>query len=200
MEELRRDGQHRHVDEPGDAQGDDHVDPLEAQHAPALVVVSAGHAPARQRRVQVDHVRHHRRADDPDRQVQRVGPAQARYQTAQRIVRGGADAQHLIQEAGEDDPQQRGDRKLEAPEPACLKGQDRERDHARDQPGRQQRHAEEQVQPERRAEELGDVGGHRHDLRLHPHAPRDRPRVAGTDLLGQVVIRDDPQLRRQVLD
>ena len=38
-------------------------------------------------------------------------------------------------------------------------------------PAGQQRHAEQQVQPERGAEELGDVGRHRHDLGLHPHAP-----------------------------
>ena len=37
-------------------------------------------------------------------------------------------------------------------------------------PGDEQRHAEQQVEPDRRAEELGDVGRHRHHLGLHPQA------------------------------
>ncbi len=87
VEELRGDGQHRHVDEAGEAERDDHVEALEAQHAAALAVVAAGHAAVGQRRVQVDHVRHHGRADDPDREVQRAGAVQARA-AARAAIRG----------------------------------------------------------------------------------------------------------------
>ena len=173
---------------------------LEAQHAAALAVVAAGHAALGQRGVQVDHVRHHGRADDADREVERAAAAQAGQEAAQRAVRRRADAQRLIQEAGEDDPEQRGDRQLEAAEAVRLQLEDRERDHAGDQAGGEQRHAEEQVQPERGAEELGDVGRHRHDLGLHPHAPGERAREALAHDLGIVAVGDDPELGREVLD
>ena len=125
---------------------------------------------------------------------------QAGQQTLQRAVDGWADAQRLIQEAREDDPQQRGDRQLEAAEAVGLQLEDRERDHAGHQPGGEQWHAEEQVQPERGAEELGDVGRHRHDLGLHPHAPCERAGEAFAHDLGIVAVGDDPQLCREVLD
>ncbi len=40
-EELGGDREHRHVDEPGEAERDDHVEALEAQHARALAIVAA---------------------------------------------------------------------------------------------------------------------------------------------------------------
>ena len=76
----------------------------------------------------------------------------------------------------------------------------RERDHAGDHPGGQQRHVEEQVETECGADELGDVGRHRHQLRLHPQSPGDRARVVVAAELGQVAVGDDAELRRQVLD
>ena len=99
VEELGGDGEHRHVDQAGEAERDDHVEALEAQHAAALAVVAAGHAALGQRGVQVDHVRHHGRADDADGEVERAAAAQAGQEAAQRAVRGGADPQRLIQEA-----------------------------------------------------------------------------------------------------
>ena len=108
--------------------------------------------------------------------------------------------QRLVQEAEEDHAQQRGDRELEAAEAAALQREDHERDHAGHQPRGEQRHAEQQVEPQRGADELGDVGRHRHHLGLHPHAPRKRPGVGGAEQLGEVVVGDHPELGRQVLD
>ena len=76
-----------------------------------------------------------------------------------------------MQEAREDDPEQRGDRELEAAEAAGLQLEDREGDRAGDHPGEEHWHAEQQVQADRGPEELGDVGRHRHQLGLHPDAP-----------------------------
>jgi hypothetical protein len=73
---------------------------------------------------------------------------------------------------------------LEAPKAAALKLEHRKRDRPGDDPRRQQRHAEQQVQPERSAQELGDVGRHCHHLGLHPHAPGERARRPGPDVLG----------------
>ena len=74
VEELGGDGEHRHVDDAGEAEGDDHVEALEAQHAAAFVVVAAGHAALGQRGVEIDDVRHDGRADDPDGEVERAEP------------------------------------------------------------------------------------------------------------------------------
>ena len=68
MEERGGDDQHRHVHQAGDAHGDAHVDALEAQQPLALGVVARRDAALRQRRVQVDHVRHDRGAEDAGRQ------------------------------------------------------------------------------------------------------------------------------------
>ncbi len=107
---------------------------------------------------------------------------------------GGPDPQRLVEEAGEDDPEQRADREFEAAEAERLELEDPERDHAGDQPGGEQRHAEQQVQPDRGAEELGDVGRHRHDLGLYPHAPGERAREVLANDLGVVAVGDDPEL------
>ena len=69
---------------------------------------------------------------------------------------------------------------------ALLQGEDAERDHRGDQPGRRARAAEQQVQPDRRADELGQVGRHRDQLRLHPQAQADRPRQMVPAQFGQV--------------
>ena len=118
----------------------------------------------------------------------------------ERLGHGGADPQRLVEEAGEDDPEQRADRELEAAESPVLQLEDRERDHAGDQSGGEQRHAEQQVQPDRGAEELGDVGRHRHDLGLDPHAPGERAREPLAHDLRVVTVGDDPELGREVLD
>ena len=55
--------------------------------------------------------------------------------------------------------------------PATLEAEDRERDDAGDQTGREQRHAEEQVKCDRGADKLGEVGRHRDQLGLD-HSPR----------------------------
>jgi hypothetical protein len=46
------------------------------------------------------------------------------------------------------------------------------------------------------AEELGDVGGHRHHLGLRPHAPADRPGESLADQFGQIAVGDNAQLGR----
>ena len=72
VEELGSDHEHRQVDDAGQSQRDEHVQALEAEHALPLGVVPGGHTPIGERRVEVDRVRHHGRADDPDREVEGV--------------------------------------------------------------------------------------------------------------------------------
>ena len=97
-------------------------------------------------------------------------------------------------------PSKPDDHELEAPVAAALEREDRERDDGRDQPGVEQRHAEQQVQRDRRADELGEVGRHGDQLGLDPEADRDRPREVLAAQLGQVLAGRDADLRREVLD
>ena len=67
---------------PGNAHRDHDVDQLEAEE-PAQLLRLPGHDPVLgQRRVQEDHVRHHRRAEDADRQQHALGPVELRRDRA----------------------------------------------------------------------------------------------------------------------
>jgi hypothetical protein len=91
----------------------------------------------------------------------------------------GAHGQQVVAEPAEHDGEQRGDRELEPAVAALFEREDPERDHRRHQPGHGQRHVEQQVQPDRGPDELGQVGRHRDQLRLHPQAQADRPPQMG---------------------
>ena len=81
-------------------------------------------------------MRHDGRADDPDREVDRLGRAEPRRQEAlEASLRGRPDLQRLVEEAEEDDPEQRRDRELEAAEAVPLQLEEPERDHAGDHAG-----------------------------------------------------------------
>ena len=76
-----------------------------------------------------------------------------------------------------------------------------DRDRAGDDAAPQQRDAEQQVERDRAADHLGDVGRHRHELGLQPvGAARPRTADAVAERLGQALARDDPELGREVLD
>ena len=111
-----------------------------------------------------------------------------------------ADLQRVVEEAEDDEPEQPGDHGLEAPVALGLQPEDRKGHDGRDEPGREERHVEEEVQRDRRADELGQVGRHGDELGLHPQAPRDRTREVVTAQLGQVAPGGDADLRREVLD
>ena len=82
VEDARGHDQHGHVDEPGDRHRDHDVDLLEAEDAPALVGVGADDAALRERGVEVDDVRHDRRAEDAGGQQHALGVREARRQQA----------------------------------------------------------------------------------------------------------------------
>ena len=105
----------------------------------------------------------------------------------------------VVEEAEADDAEEAGDRQLEAAVALRLQREDRERDHGGDQARGERRHAEQEVQRDRGADELGEVGGDRDRLGLHPQAPGDRAREALAAQLGQVAAGGDAGLGRQVL-
>ena len=96
-------------------------------------------------------------------------------------------------------PSRAGDRQLETAVAPLLQGQDPEGDNRRHQPGGEQRHVEEQVQPDRRPDELGQVGRHRDQLCLHPKANGHSRRKMRTAKLRQIESGSDADLGGQVL-
>ena len=98
------------------------------------------------------------------------------------------------------DPEQPGDRGLEAAVAARLEPQDREGHDRGDQPADEKRDAEQQVERDRGAHELGQVGGHGDQLGLDPETDRGPAREVLAAELGQVLAGGDPDLGRQVLD
>ena len=197
-EQRRGDEQHREIDQAGRAERGQHVDLLEAQQLAPLGIVAAAHPGFRQRGVQVDHVRHHRGPDDPGNEQQPVA-GQAWYQPGRDAPRAGPDRGQVVGETEEDDAEQAGDRQLERPVAALLQGQDAERDHRRDQPGRQHRHVEEQTQPQRGPDELGQVRRHGDELGLNPQAEGCRPPEPLAAQLRQVAPGGDTGLGGEVL-
>ena len=93
----------------------------------------------------------------------------------------------VVGEAQQHDAEQGDDGQLEPAVAALVQGQDAERHDRGDQPGQQQRRAEQQVQPDGGADELGHVGCHRHQLGLHPQAAGHRARQLLTAQLRQVL-------------
>ena len=85
--------------------------------------------------------------------------------------------------------------------PRSSAAQDRERDDAREQPGGQERQAEEQVEAERGADELREVARHRDGLGLQPEEDAHRAaRSCSAADLGEVVAGGDAELRAHRLD
>ena len=151
--------------------------------------------------MQIDDVRHDRRAEDADSEEDRLralelGEDGVLRDREERRVR----VEHLDDVAEADHADHCGDRGFERPEPETLQPEDPEgRDRGEDR-GREEVDAEEEVEPERGAEELGEVGRHRDHLGLDPEKHRCAPREALAADLRQVHAGGDAELRRERLD
>ena len=84
--------------------------------------------------------------------------------------------------------------------PICCRARMREGAGAGDEPGGEERDAEEEVEAERGADHLGDVGSHRDDLGLQPEPDRGAAREALAAELGEVLAGRDAELGRLGLD
>ncbi len=199
-EQRRGHEQHRQVDQAGRAERDEHVEPLEAEQLAALGVVAAVHTGLGQGRVQVDDMRHDGSPDDARDEQQAVAAAgQARHEPGRDSPRINAHRGQIVGEPQEDDAEQAADRQLEATVAALFQSQDSERDHRRDQARRQQPDAEQQVEPDRGADELGQVGRHGDELGLRPQPRRGGPPEVVAAQFRQVAAGRDPGLGGQVL-
>jgi hypothetical protein len=199
VEQRGGDDQHGEVDEPGHAHGDDHVPALEPQHLALLGVVAQRDPALGQGGVQVDDVGHDGGTDNAHRQQRGAGAGQGGHETTGDPRGAGADLGEVVEETEGHDEQQRDDRQLELAMPPLLQGQDPEGNDGGDQPRRQRGHLEQQVQPDRRANELGQVGGDGNDLGLRPQPDRPSPTQVVPGELGKVAAGGHAQLRREVL-
>ena len=112
----------------------------------------------------------------------------------------GRGDEHLESERDHDHADECGDDGLELPEATALQAEDHERGDTDEECGREERHAGQQIDADRSADELGDVGRHRDQLGLDPEPEGD---PAGEPLaadLGQVHPGRDPELGAHRLD
>ena len=184
-----------------DAHRDHHVDQLEAED-PALLLLGRAHDPVLgERRVEVDHVRHHGRADDPDREENALGALERRDESPCATRAGSGSARKTCE----------ANATTMTPMSAAITASSRRKPRAwsarianaatpvisaAGKSGIPKR----RLQADRGADELGEVGRHRDHLRLEPE-PDARPvREPLAAHLGQVHPGGDPELRAHRLD
>ena len=201
---VERGGGHRHhghVHQPGQPERHHHLDIGETQHGAALIGARGRHAVLRQAGMQVQRMRHDSRADDADRQRDRLG---IRQRGRDRAVQEPAPVRRRHEQFGQigqpDRRDEAADHQFDRPKPPVAQRQQRVGDHAGGQQAGKQRQPGQQRQAERAAEELRQIGRHRRDLARPPHRPHHRagkPVAAG---LRQAGISDDAELGRQRLE
>ena len=127
-------------------------------------------------------------------------PSKPGIRPARDVAAGRVGEPDLEREARDDHADEHGDDRLEAAEAARLQREDHEGRDAGDQAGGEERDAEEQVEADRGADELGDVGRHRDRLGLQPEQARRAPAEALAAQLGQVPAGRDAELGAHRLD
>ncbi len=170
--------------------------------APASLPRAGGRAAGAVRdegRVEVDHVRHHGRAedagrDDADRAVRPPG-----HEALGEGDGVDAGAEGDVPDPDDDHGEQARDHELEPPVAGQLQPEQRERDSAGHEATEEQRHAEEDLQRDGAADHLGDVGRHHDELGLRPQQPDDPGRVPVTAELGEIAPGRQAELGGQAL-
>ncbi len=147
-------------------------------------------------------MRHHGRANDADRDVERsgVGDDLTRGNKAAEDGAGAWRGQYdLDRKADEDHDQQRDNEGFQRAEAALHQEQDEKCVRRRDERPDDQRNAEEQIERDRRADHLGEVAGNDRRLAGEPERNVDRARVMRPAGLSEIAIRGDAEPRRERL-
>ena len=154
-----------------------------------------------QRGMQINRVRHHRGAEDRRGHQHGVSTLEARHETSRRLsgIRR-CDEQSGDESEGDDQQHHDDDAFEQSLRSATLEPQHHRGDRADHQAAREQRQTEQQLQRDRAADHLGQIGGDGDDLRLgeeheptgvtHPLPQQLRQRFAG----------HDAEFRRLILD
>jgi hypothetical protein len=144
-------------------------------------------------------VRHDGGTEDAGGQQHAVGALEPRHQAGHCRSRIGVGREQVRRERQDDHTESHRDGDLEGAESARPQREHGEREGADDEPAGQQWDAEEQVQGDRAADHLGQVGGHGDQLGLHPHHPVHRPGQPLPAQLGQAAPGGQTQLRGECL-
>ncbi len=147
-------------------------------------------------------MRHHRRADDADRDVEhlRIGEDLAlRHEAVQDFGDRRCGRYDLNPEADRDHHQQRDDEGLEETETAVHQDEQQERIERREQRAADQRDAEQELQRDRGADDLGEIAGDDRRLAGQPQQEVHRRRIGGAAGLREVAVGDDAEPCRQRL-
>ena len=150
--------------------------------------------------VQVDGVRHHRRAEHRGGQQHALGALEARHQPLGGVGERWRLDEQAGQESDRDDQQQAADHPLERSlAAAVLHGEQQQRHRAGDDATDQQRQVEQQVQRDGAADDLGEIGCHGDQFGLQPVGDPGRSAGVVGDGFRQGAPADQSELGRQVL-
>ncbi len=202
VEHRRRHDQDRGVDEEREHQRHRRVDRREPDRLALVLGQVAVFAGLHDRRVQVEVVRHHGRAEDADRDVEHVGVAQdlgARDEAERDAAQRRTGEPELDRERPGDQRDQRDDQRLDVAEAAVLQEQHDQHVEGGQADAPDQRQAEQQVEGDRRADDLRQIARRDRDLAQQPQDQDDRTGVAVAAGLGEIAPAGDAEPRRQRL-
>ena len=152
--------------------------------------------------VQVQVVRHDRRAQNAEREVEGVGIVDdfpPRHEPAEHAQPVRPRDHDLVEKTARDQHDQPADERLQVAEPPVLQQEDHQHVRRREEDTHDQRQAEKQVERDGRADDLRQVARHDGNLAQHPQHDTDPARVTFAAGLREVVPGDDAQLQREVL-
>ena len=145
-------------------------------------------------------MRHHRCTQDADGKQQALAAVEPRHEPRHHIGTRRICEKHLRAECEHDDPHETRDDCLEAAHAPRLEAENDEGRHRGEHRRGQQRNAEQQIEADGGADELGHIGGHGHQLGHAPQADDHRTPVARPAGLGQVHPRRNAELCTEGLD
>ena len=154
------------------------------------------------RRVQIEVVRHHRGAEDADRDVEHVAvgeDAGGRDHAARDLAEHRARQPELDGERPGDEDDERDDERFDVAEAAVLQVEDDEHVERRQADAPDERQAEQQVERDGGAEHLGEVAGGDGDFAEDPQADGGLARVVVAAGLGEVAAAGDAEARGERL-
>ena len=153
--------------------------------------------------MQVKIVRHHRRTKNAHGDVKHSlidDDLPAWHETGQNLRQLRLGKNQLGGETTANSRDKSNDQGLDVTETFVLQIEHRQHIRCGDQTAPKQRNAEEKLQPDSRADHLGEIAGRDSDFAQNPESPHYRCRVVIPTRLGQIAPSGDAQLDAQVLE
>ena len=198
IERRRREDQQGRIDGKREHQRHRRIDGRELQRFLLLghrLAIGAGLDDAR---VQIEIVRHHRRTDDPEPQIEHVRVGEeigGRRKAADHLAPVGVGHRDLHEEARRDNAHHGDDEGFDPAEALGLQPQDQEHIERGDEDADLERNAEDQIEADRRADHLGEVRRADRQLRQRPQRPAQPARERVAAGLRQILARCDGEAR-----